>query len=71
MKAEIKTKEKYFEPIELNITIESMEELKELCTRLNVRSSDINKLDESYGIIGDETTDLWIVLNSLYQELNK
>ncbi len=71
MKAEIKTKEKGFEPIELNITIESMEELKELCTRLNVRSSDINKLDESYGIIGDETTDLWIVLNSLYQELNK
>jgi hypothetical protein len=30
MKAEIKTKEKGFEPIELNITIESFEELVEL-----------------------------------------
>lgn len=30
MKAEIKTKEKGFEPIELNITIESMDELQSL-----------------------------------------
>lgn len=68
MKAEIKTKEKGFEPIELNITIESMEELKELCTRLNVKGSELNKIDCSYGRISDLSIHLWELLDKEYRK---
>jgi len=43
MKAEIKTKEKYFEPIELNITIESRFELISLIRALATDDNDRNE----------------------------
>ncbi len=70
MKAEIKTKEKGFEPIELNITIESMDELKQLCKRLNIAGSVINEYENRYTDIETvKTSALWKMLDSLYFKL--
>lgn len=68
MKAEIKTKEKGFEPIELNITIESMDELREICCRLNIAAREINKLDNDYGVISDSCHRLWTILDDVYEK---
>ena len=70
MKAEIKTKEKGFEPIELNITIESMEELKELCARLCMLSNEVNEVVDDYGKIKDTVgvDDLWEKLDKFYEK---
>ena len=70
MKAEIKTKEKGFEPIELNITIESRLELLELCKRLNISERTLNSSDFKYSDInGLRLIDLWDKLNNIYQNV--
>lgn len=70
MKAEITQNKKAFEPIEVKITIESMEELKELCKRLHLGVNSLNKATPKYGNIEeDEFADLWDELNFLYNRL--
>lgn len=70
MKAEITTKEKAFKPIEVKITIESLEELRELCKRLHLGVNSLNKASPCYGDIATDTTHvLWQELDKLYQSL--
>ena len=71
MKAEITTKKEAFEPIEVKITIESLEELRDLASRLNVSTVVIN--DHStcpYGKLEDAmiSYDLWMLLSDLYKQ---
>lgn len=70
MKAEITKKEKAFEPIEVKITIESMEELQELCKRLVLGINYVNDGTCSYGNISSaKLSNLWNELDSLYENL--
>ena len=68
MKIEAKTKEKGFEPIELNITIETEDELVELLARLNISTSDVNKLCNTYGVSKDSLSFLWKLLDTHYHK---
>lgn len=45
MKVEIKNEEKKFNPIKINIEIETLDELKELWCRLNIRDSDVKEFN--------------------------
>lgn len=67
MKAEITQNKKAFEPIEVKITIESLDELRELCKRLQLSINYVNDGTGSYGNITYDTTSvLWKVLDDLY-----
>lgn len=67
MKAKITQNKKAFEPIEVKITIESLEELRELCKRLHLGINYVNDGTCSYGnITADTTTVLWKELDNLY-----
>lgn len=72
MKAEITQNKKAFEPIEVKITIESMEELNDLCSRLDLHYSDVNnhKTDMYDELTTEEYSNgLWKLLDNLYQSL--
>lgn len=72
MKAEITTKEKAFEPIKVNITIESLEELNDLCARLDIHYSDVNKyITGKYNelVSEDASYGLWGKLDTIYESL--
>lgn len=70
MKVEIK-ETKRFTPIEINLTIESKEELIELWHRLNLSNDDVNKLGNSDypKIEGDCTYGLFIEVDDLLERL--
>lgn len=70
MKAEITQNKKAFEPIEVKITIESMEELQELCMRLYLGVAPLNNATTRYGAIEtDRFNELWDELDSLHNSL--
>lgn len=69
MKAEITQNKKAFEPIEVKINIESLEELNDLCARLYMHYSDVNKyMTDSYEelITEEHSYKLWKLLDNLY-----
>lgn len=70
MKVElIENKNKKFEPIKLNITIEKLEELIELIKRINISISDLNEIDVDYiEICRNTTTELYKILKKKLTE---
>ena len=75
MKSKItQNKIKEFQPITVEITIESMGELKDLLLRMNLSQDTVKKNTYSYadGIeLEDKTQDLWKQLDTLYSKLKR
>jgi len=77
MKAKIieKEKEKKFEPIVVELTIESEEELCDLWHRLNISPSTIEAFDNynigqlKYGVYG-KSNSFWLAINKFVAEKN-
>lgn len=70
----IQNKIKEFQPITVEITIESMGELKDLLLRMNLSQDTVKKNTYSYhdGIkLEDKTQDLWKQLDTIYSKLKR
>ena len=65
---------KAFQPITVEITIESMGELKDLLMRMNLLQDTVKKNTYSYADdikSEDKTQDLWKELDTLYSKLKR
>lgn len=75
MKSKVtQNKIKEFQPITLEITIESMGELKDLLLRMNLSQDTVEKNTYSYNDdikTIDNTRDLWKQLDTIYSKLKR
>lgn len=75
MKSKVtQNKIKEFQPITVEITIESMGELKDLLLRMNLSQDTVEKNTYSYADSikpEDKTRDLWKQLDTLYSKLKR
>jgi hypothetical protein len=75
MKAEIKNKEKVFEPIELTITIDTKEELGELWARLQLKHFSVSThgttITYEYNTEKSSLVDLFDLINLKHKEVFK
>lgn len=76
MKVNITESEPKFDPIKIEITVESEEELRELWNRFNIQDSEIFSKSQSGGYPlkrcpSDTTINVWRAINTKLKSLNK